>query len=417
MAFFERTVDQIVSDSLEQLSANTNITQTSPGSKTRFLLDTVSREQGVQHAIFDANLMNAFIKYADSIFLDYLGDMLNLPRNESTLASDDTENFMFYVSSGTFGDINGGSNFTIPSGTLVSTVPYDGAIVTPGITSQAKIEYRTISPVVCQAGQSFVYVGVQAVVEGRNSDVPRNVLNKHPYTSYTLSSREGLKCTNRFSIANGRDRESDSSYRYRLANLFRARQMAVAASIRLAALSIAGVANIKELPCEQGPGSYSIYVQGLTSTTSPRLLEEVSAAVSLVSAHGVRPFVLAPIPIGLEFTAAISWSSRATSAQITAGQTDIRNALETTLNSMSIGEELVLRNLVDTLLQTNVYAMSIGDLLPNKFEEVYAYRIAPQGIGTIRSLVLGDSIVPLYNERIILETSNRFRGLQILSRS
>jgi uncharacterized phage protein gp47/JayE len=416
MAFFERTEEEIVSASIDSMSQYTNITQLSPGGKTRFLLDTVAREQSLQHKIFDTNLMNAFIKYADSKFLDFFGDMFNLPRNEATHAYDDTDNVMFYVASGDFGDLNSDSDFTIPVGTSITTVPYEGTIITPGLETQAVIQYATTSSVTCVSDQSFVYVPVRAVFEGRNADVPKNVLNKHSYTSFMSGTQNRIKCTNRFSISNGEDRESDDSYRYRLANLFRAREMAVRSSIRLAALSVPGVSDIKEVMCEQGPGSFSLYITGLTPTTSPKLLQEVSSAVIPVVAYGVRPFILAPISIGLEFVAAVKWSSRATTAQIANGYTTMRNALERKLNSIKIGEEILLSDLIDVLLASTSLANSIGDTRSNKFEEVYAYRTNPSGTGSIRNLVVSDVVVPMYNERIILETSGRFRGIQFVTR-
>lgn len=422
MAFFERTQREIISKALESLSRNTNISQLSPGAKARFILDTVSEEQADQHAIFDINLMQAFIKYADGRFLDFFGDMLNIPRIEPTHASAETENFMFFVETGTFGDINNGSNFVIPSGTVVKTTPYEGAVITPGVEAQASIVYTTVQEATCQSNQQFVYVPIRAQLEGRYSDVPRNVLTTHEYTSYALVNNKRLKCTNRYAISNGENRETDDSYRYRLSLMFEARNLAVASAIRLAALSVPGVADIKEVMCEQGPGTYSIYVKSLTPTTSPRLLSEVTASCQVVTAFGVRPFILAPIPIGLEFVASVSWNPKATAAQISTGYNDMRSALENYLNNTNIGEEVVFSDLIDILLQSTNYAFSIGSVSANKFEEVYAYRnnplnTSPIGTGTIRNILTGDKVTPLYNERVILETSGRHRGIQFMTRS
>jgi len=417
MAFFERTQRDIVSDALENLSRTTNITQLAPGAKARFILDSVAQEQANQHRIFDVNLMQAFIKYSDGKFLDFFGDMMSLPRREPTHAADDGENFMFYVSTGTFGSINGGANFTIPAGTTVQTVPYEGSVITPGIENQAVIRYTTTSQAVAEAGQSFVYVPVRAMLEGRNSDVPRNVLNKHQFQSYLSSQNESLKCTNRYAISNGEDRETDDSYRFRLSEVFEAKNLSVYAAIRLAALSVPGVADITSVLAEQGPGTYSIYIKGLTPTTSPKLLSEVTAACQSVSSFGVRPFVLAPSPIGLELVAAVTWNPRATTAQIAAGYRDMRNALENYLNNTDIGQVVYFSDIVDLLLQASPYAFSIGATNSNQFEEVYAYRSDPIKQGTVRNIVVGDKIEPLYNERVILETSGRHRGIQFMTRS
>jgi uncharacterized phage protein gp47/JayE len=417
MAFFERTQRDIVSNALERLTRTTNITQLAPGSKTRFLLDAVAEEQANQHNIFDTNLMQAFIKYADSKFLDFFGDMMNLPRREPSHAEAADENFMFYVSTGTFGDINGTGDIIIPAGTTVQTVPYEGTVITPGIENQAVINYVTTEQVTAQASQQFVYAPVRAVLEGKNSDVPRNVLNKHDFSTYVLAANEVLKCTNRYAISNGEDRETDDSYRFRLAEVFEAKNLAIYAAIRLAALSVPGVADIKPVLAEQGPGTYSLYIRSLTPTTSPRLLSEVAAACQSVTSFGVRPFILAPSPIGLEFVAAVSWNPKATSAQIAEGYRDMRNALENYLNNTNIGETVFFSDLIDILLQSTPYAFSIGASNANKFEEVYAYRNNPLNDSIVRNIVIGDRLEPIYNERVILETSGRNRGIQFMTRS
>jgi uncharacterized phage protein gp47/JayE len=415
MVFFDRTEEEIISNALDRLSSNTNITQLSPGSKARFIIDTVSSEQAVQHQIFDTNLMQAFVKYADGRFLDFFGDMMNLPRIEPTHASATDNNFMFYVSSGTFGSINGGSSFSIPAGTIVSTIPYSGSVVTPGIQQQPTVEYRTISAVTCPSDEAFVYASIRGYIEGAYSDVPRNVLNQHNFTSYGDVINNTLKCTNRYAISNGVDREQDENYRYRLANIFRARNLATLMSIRISALSTPGVSDIKEVSCEQGPGTFSIYVRGLTPTPGNALLQAVTTSVANVAPYGVRPFILAPNTLGLEFLAYVSWHRKAKAEDITRGYQAMRDAVERALNNLNIGESIVLDTIIDTMLEAAPLALSIGGNKINTFDEVWVTRGDSVG-GTVRSSISGTEIVPLYNERIILETSNRYRGLQFITR-
>lgn len=413
MTFFTRSYEDIASESMQQLAVNTNITQFSPGAKARFMLDTVHREQANQFLIFDTNLAQAFIDKAEGKFLDFFGDIFDLPRQEATFAEATDNNFMFYVSTGTFGDINTNQDFDIPFATLVSTVPYEGTIVTPGIEDQPVVSYKTTETVTCSSDQSFVYAPVRAVVEGSNSDVPRNVLNQHNFSIYTLSSQNLLKCTNRHAIQTGVDRESDTAYKFRLQNIFRARTEAVWLAIRLAALSVPGVADIFNVLCEQGPGSYSIYVKGLTPTTSPSLIAEVNRAVSLVTGHGIRAYVLAPNYIGIELIAKVSWSPKAKPVDISRGYAAMRDAVEAFLGDLDIGEELVLSDLIDVMLGAAPLALNIGANRPNTFEEVYVYRSNPEStLEPSRSLLLSDKVTPLYNEHIVLETSNRFRGIQ-----
>ena len=415
--FFKRTEEEIVNDVLEELTTSTNITQLAPGAVARTLLEIVSREQGRQHDTFDTNMLQTFIRFCDDKFLDIFGDMLNLPRVPSQKSLDATDNFMFYVSTGTFGDINGSSDIVIPAGTIVSTVPYEGEIITPGLEQQPIIEYYVVEETTCQAGSAFQYAPIVAQFEGTDSNIPRNVLNQHNYTGYSLAGDNLLLCTNKFSIANGTDRESDQAYRFRLGNIFKARQVGHEASIRLAALAVPGVNFLKYVNNEQGPGTYSLYVQSQAPTTSSNLLDQVAASTKTVTAGGNKGYILAPEPLGVEFVATVTFVSRATQQNISEAYVDIRNAVEEYISDLNIGDSLRMRDVIDVMASASQYISSVGSDKPNAFDQVYLYRINSFSTTANRSLFIGNEITPLYNERIILETSSRHRGIKFIVRS
>ncbi|MCK4260722.1 MAG: baseplate J/gp47 family protein [Halanaerobiales bacterium] len=416
MRFFERSFDNMVSKGLQQLTQNTNITQMVPGSKTRFLLDTIFDEQAEQHSVFNINLMQAFLRFADGEFLDYFGDMLNKPRKEATYAETTLEqqNFMFYTGSGTFGDINASSDFTIPAGTQVTNIPFEGDIATPGLEEQPIITYTLVSDVICAADRSFVYAEIRASVEGKDTNLPRNVLNRHNFVNYTQIQRGLLKCTNEHAISSGTERESGEAYRYRLLNQFKAKSQAVKIAVRLAALSVPGVANVYGVNFEQGPGTYSLYIQAVTPTTNQGLLNMVVDSVSEVTAEGVRPFILAPLPLGLEFVTAITWSPRTTNAQKSVAYAAIRDNIESALGLYDIGESVFIADLIRLVLSSDNHILGIGREISNSFEEIYLTRSSADGNGVTRSSFVGDTIEPLYNERIILETAGRHRGIEFI---
>jgi len=415
MPFFPRDEQEIISESLQRMNRNTNITQLAPGGKARFFLTTVAREQSRQQALFDSNLLQAYIKYANGKFLDFFGDMLNLPRLEATHAEVTNNNFMFYVQGGNFGDINSGSPFTIEAGVAVKTIPFEGNTVTPGLEDQPAIEYKTINAVICEANSSFVYAPIRASVEGEESSIPRNTLKEHNFNSYSLSSLAGLKCTNKYAIDTGVNRESNESYRYRLVNLWAARNQAIYISIRLAALSIPGVSDVVMVNSEQGPGTFAVYIESATPSVSPNLVEAVSTAVNEVVSFGIRPFVSAPRTLGLELIAAVNWSSRATKEEIATGYVAMRNAVERSINTLGIGEPINLTDIIVTMLDVAPNANRVGINTPNTFEEIFIHRASPTGEGSTRNLLFSDSVNPLYNERIILETSSRYRGIQFIT--
>jgi hypothetical protein len=230
-----------------------------------------------------------------------------------------------------------------------------------------------------------------------------------------LSASNVLKCTNKFAIDTGVDREGNESYRYRLANIFTARSQAIYASIRLAALSIPGVSDVVLVNAEQGPGTFALYIQSATPSVSPTLIESVSTAVNEVISFGIRPFVSGPNNLGLEFIAAVNWSSRATKEEIALGYIAMRNAVERYINQLEIGQSVEFEDLVVAMLDAAPQANRIGRNSPNTFEEIYIHRASPTGESTVRNLVFTDEVNPLYNERVTLETASRYQGIQFIT--
>jgi len=417
MAFFPKSEEEIISGVLNRLTDNTSITQLAPGGKARFFATALSKELSSQHDLFNNNLTQAYLNYANGRFLDFFGDMMNLPRLEArhAVADEDVNNVMFYVNSGTFGDINGGASFTIPSGTEISTAsPLGGKIFTPGLEDNSSVTYRTISLATAISTSSFVFVPVRASIEGSGSNVPREVLISHQFSSYIQSTSSTLKITNTHAIDSGADREGDDSYRYRLANMFRANALGTHSAIRLAALTVPGVSNVVLIGQEQGPGTASVFVQTSTSTPSERVISEVSDAVGRVSSIGERIFVSAPSVLGLELVAHIVWAPKVKTEQIAEGYSIMRVRVEEYLNSQSMASSITVDDLIGIMLGAVPLARGIGLNKPNKFESTYINRAGPVDSSTVRSFFVGDTIQPMYNEKVILETSNKYRGIQFI---
>lgn len=420
MPFFPVSKDDMVSNGLRVLRDYSNITQLSPGGKARLLLDSTTDEQYAQHRLFDENLAQAFIRWAEDRFLDYFGDMLNIPRIQATTAETTIEdkNFMFYVDGGTFGDLNNQLDMVIPAGEEISTPDFPTERPTYATDDyrprQNKIVYDLVDSLTLPSGSSFAFGKIRARVEGIASDVPRSVLTQHSFTNYVLSSTQRLRCTNKYAISSGSDRETDRAYRYRLMNAFKARERGNKLAVRLAALSIPGVADVTEVNYEQGPGTFSMYVQALTPTTSPVLIEKVQTVVEEVNAFGTRPFVLSPLPLGVELVLAVNWKSSSSQTDQSSGYAAIRNAVENYMNLLAIGESLDLEELASIVTKAHPAIQGIGIEKSGAFEEVYVYRMSADQTNARKTLFTNQVIEPLYNERIILETDTKSRGIIFL---
>ena len=86
MPFFARPLDQLISESLEELAANTNITRLSPGSKARSLLEILNTRLEEAYDIFDINLARAFVSSAPGQFLDLIGEIVSVSREGAVSA-------------------------------------------------------------------------------------------------------------------------------------------------------------------------------------------------------------------------------------------------------------------------------------------------------------------------------------------
>jgi hypothetical protein len=141
---FEKSFEQLQADFISELTSNTNITRTTPGSKARTLSEIFNKKLNKSYQDFDINFLRSFLPFAQGRFLDHLGDMLNIPRLGSLRASApaSSELVRIYVETGTFGDLNSGNDINVPIGTVVSTLPFGGGIsfqLVEGVTLQSDL--------------------------------------------------------------------------------------------------------------------------------------------------------------------------------------------------------------------------------------------------------------------------------------
>lgn len=75
-----KTFDELMNSAISRLSSNTSITNFSPGSVARALLEVVNEHLAQFYQTLDFNLAMAFVSKAQGYFLDLLGELLNCQR-------------------------------------------------------------------------------------------------------------------------------------------------------------------------------------------------------------------------------------------------------------------------------------------------------------------------------------------------
>jgi uncharacterized phage protein gp47/JayE len=393
MPIFAETESKIFGDILFDVVNATNITRTSPGSKTRALAQATSKKMGRMWKQFDINMVQAFLPGAETKYLDYLGAMMGLPRlGEVQATATATQRVVrFYVDIGEFGDINSGSSIYLPTGTIVSTGQYDTGI-----------RYRLTNAVYLPLDQSEMFVSVEAIQTGTGANIGTGQLIYHTFTNYTDAFNSSLKVTNISEISAGQEIESDVNYRFRIANQTVAAEQANLTAVRLAALTTPGVADVALIPYFRGIGTYDLLLKSVTPSVPVSLISAVTDSVFRTTAQGIVSNIRGPIEVGMGITGTLTLRRSISSTE----QNNITRAVTSNVsdyvNSLDIGEDFIVNEVVERVMATSDIIKNIGEA--NKpLDLAYIYRPSSLEDNKIRSKLVGD-YDPDDDEKLLVET-------------
>jgi uncharacterized phage protein gp47/JayE len=392
MPIFAENQDRIYGDIIQELIQNTNLTRSSPGSKTRALIQAISRKMGRMWNQFDINMIQSYLNGAEGQFLDYLGNMMGLSRlGEATaFVGSADRNVKFYTDNGTFGDINDGNSILIPSGTICSTG-----------TEGTGIQYRVAVSTIMLAGQSEAYVAVQSLRTGSNINIGAHQLIQHNFNNYVDSANGTLRVTNEASIVNGQDVETDTNYRFRIAHQVTAAEKGNATAIRLAALGVPGVADIVLVPFHRGIGSIDMLIKGTVPRISDNLISAVQSSVNQVVSQGIVYTARAPTEIGISMVGTLSLKNKLSTEEEAAIIEAATNNVTEYINTLDIGEEFVLQEIIERVLSASDEIRQMGTITA-PFDRLYMYRPTSLGDNRIRSQLI-NNLIPDVDERVIVE--------------
>lgn len=397
MPLFAESEEKIYGDILVDVVNSTNISRTSPGSKMRALIEAVSQKLGRMYSTFDLNIGQAFLDGAEGQFLNYIGDMMNLPRQGETGASVGVQDRIvrMFVDIGNFGDINSGNPITIPTGTLISTAP-----------GGAGIAYRTVISTVLAADVDEAYLAVESVRTGTANNVGANQLVHHTFTGYDDSVNNSLQVTNDSDVSQASDVESDSNYRFRIANQLLNLETSNPTSIRLTALAVPGVADVEIVPFHRGIGTYDLLIKSTAPNISQSLIDAVSEALIDVTAQGIVPEARGPKEIGISVVASLTYRrvlSESEQSSIIQAATDNVTAY---INNLDIGEDFIAQEVLERILDASDLIQKVGTLT-QPFDNLYIYKPSRLEDGKTRSTLVEDYEADV-DERVIVE--NRLAG-------
>jgi uncharacterized phage protein gp47/JayE len=397
-ALFATNESIVFGDIIYNVVNGTNLTKTSPGSKIRAITQALAEKVAKQGQTFDLNVAQAFLDGANGQYLEFLGDMLNVRRLGANQAqvSDIDKNLRFYTSSGgTFGSLNSGSAITIPAGTIVSSGPSSSGII-----------YTTLYTVILAAGDTQTYIAAQSLRQGNNQNIGAGTLTYHNFINYTDLTNQSLLVTNDAEVTNGQDIETDTNYKYRISNAIVAGEAANATAIRLAVLSVPGVADTVIIPYFRGIGTVDILIKATVPTVSAALISAVTESVMTIQAQGELISVRGPQETGLSITGTLTLRRLLSDTDISNITTNVINNLTTYINSLDIGEPFIVNQAIDRVLSTSAEIKNIGTTT-KPFDNMYLYKQTKLQDNKVRSNLIND-YQPANDERVIVE--NVFAG-------
>jgi uncharacterized phage protein gp47/JayE len=323
---FKKTFEELVAQSINDLQMHTDITNVSIGGVVRTLLEIINKQVSEYYEVLEINQAMGFLSSAEGFFLDLIGDLLNTKRLEATPAEAKSvdKNQKFYVTKGFLGDYI--PSLMIESGTVVSTV--DESIV---FTVKESVSFSSSA--------KEIYVDIEAVQPGSESNVGRNALISH-----TIDN-ENVYTVNTGAIVGGTDTEDDENYRFRISKATLSAEKANETAIRLAALSVSGVADAIMVPYMRGIGSYDVLVVPTEGIATESLLSEVQTAIEKVQAYGIKGYVKSPDIVPVDIEVKLIFQKDTTEEEVSGIKEETKLAIERFIVNIPVGGTFVLNEL------------------------------------------------------------------------
>lgn len=315
---------EILLKMLTGLEKNAGITAVHQGSIARAFADAVSTEiadlyQSMKFSLDQSNLITASGRNLDSI-----GELYGVPRKSvTTMVADERQSYNIEFSLST----PYSSSIVIPKDTLVYN----------DVSSFAakQYSYKLVEDVTILTGSTKAYGRVTPNFSDNSYVAPKNSLTKH---NLVYSEPVVIFVTNPKEVYSNINGESDINYRRRIVASLKARSSGTAESVRMAALSVKGVKDVRIREGSYGIGSCDVIVVPESSTYIKSLPTTILGVINSVKPVGIRFNIRIAekinINLGITVTLAAGTAAIASSGLTSQASLFVRRYL----NSLTIGD-------------------------------------------------------------------------------
>jgi uncharacterized phage protein gp47/JayE len=353
-----KTKTEILGKMLLSLERNAGITAVYPGSIARAFAEAVSVEIGDLYEALKFAVDQTSIATASGRSLDLIGELYGVRRRAISPELEQERssyNIEFYISSPSSTDI------TIPQDTLVFNDVTE--------FSSRQYQYRLQDSVMIVAGTTRAFGRIAPAFTSQDFTAAKNTLTKHSF-----NSPEGtvVFCNNTKDIHAMSGMESDENYRRRISFSIKEKSYGTAESLRLNALAIPGVRDVRIRESSYGMGSCDVIVvpegQAISASFVQTVLDNLSPKKPVGIRLNIRIAERVPVNIAVNMVLPQGLSSAAVSS--IENQASI--FLKRYLNSFTIGSSISITDLEsqirfssDLIRSVNVLSATVkGQELP-----------------------------------------------------
>jgi uncharacterized phage protein gp47/JayE len=323
---YTKSRQQVLSKIMTALERNAGISATYTGSVSRALAEAMAIEISDLYEAIRFSVEQTSLSTASGRSLDLIGDLYGVFRRS---ASEDLQqerasfNIEFFVSSPI------GSNIIVPKDTLVFNDVTD--------FNNTQYQYKLVESVTIFAGTTRAYGRVVPNFTTNDFTASRATLTRHNYLS---SDGTLVYCTNPKEVYSMINMETDDTYRRRIAKAVKATSYGTTESLRLRALSVPGVKDVRVRESSYGLGSCDVIVVPESQRITTNLVNNLFTALNSIKPVGIKLNITMAERVPVNVAISIVLPAGLNSATIAGIENQAKLFLNRYLNSKTIGDSI-----------------------------------------------------------------------------
>lgn len=348
---YSKTKTEILGRMMQALETNAGITATYPGSIARAFAESVAIEVGDLYDALKFAINQTSIATASGRSLDLIGELYGVRRSAITPEAEQERasyNIEFYISAPTSSDI------TIPQDTIIFNDVTEFA--------ERQYQYKLVGSTTIVAGTTKAYGRIQPMFTSQDFTAAKNSLTRHNFVS---TDGTIIYCSNPKEVYSMPGMEGDDNYRRRISMSIKERSYGTAESLRLNALAVPGVRDVRIRESSYGLGSCDIIVVPDSQSVDPLFVQSLVDNLSGRKPVGIKLNIRIAERVPISVVANIVLPQGLSATAITAIETQANTFIKKYLNSFTIGGtmsfseiEMAIRSSSDFIRSVNLLSVT-----------------------------------------------------------